>query len=389
MGSRTDRGAQADATSARRGRPRVVVAGLGDTGVLIATRLARTCDVVGVATRPALVSGQELGARLTDPAAWRASYLVHYRRFRRLDRVRTLHGRIVAADLEARTVRIALADGTETTEAYDLLVIATGASNGFWRHDRVQDLGAVEAEVAASAEPFGAATTVAIVGGGATGVSVADNLARHGRAEVHLFHSGAEPLPGYHPRARRWIVGVLERDGVHRHPDHRAALPPGFRGEHLTHEPIEWASGQPPFRADVVLWAVGGVVPHTAFLPAEVLDDAGFVRVDEHLRVPGHPEVFAVGDCAASDPHRSSARNWGWRIVVANARAVLAGRTSKLRRYEAPEYRWGSVLGLQAEGLTVVQPDGRRFRIPRRLAEPLLFRGFVDRYLYGGLRKHR
>ena len=42
-------------------RPRIVVAGLGDTGVLIATRLARTCDVVGISTRPALVSGQELG----------------------------------------------------------------------------------------------------------------------------------------------------------------------------------------------------------------------------------------------------------------------------------------------------------------------------------------
>ena len=54
-----------------------------------------------------------------------------------------------------------------------------------------------------------AAHTIAVIGGGATGVSVADNLAREGRGEVHLFHSGAEPLPGYHPRARAWIVERL------------------------------------------------------------------------------------------------------------------------------------------------------------------------------------
>ena len=47
-----------------RARPRVVVAGLGDSGLLTATHLARHVDVVGISTKPALVSGQELGLRL-------------------------------------------------------------------------------------------------------------------------------------------------------------------------------------------------------------------------------------------------------------------------------------------------------------------------------------
>lgn len=376
------------APPSRRGdRARVVVAGLGDTGVLVATRLARSCDVVGISTRPALVSGQELGNRLTDPDRWRRSYLVPYRRFRRLDRVRTLHGRITSVDLDARVVHVDQADGTRVTEPYDLLVLATGASNGFWRHDRVEDLRAIDAELAAVAAQLDQAATVAVIGGGATGVSVADNLARRGGTEVHLFHSGDQPLPGYHPKVRRWITDELGTNGVHVHPDHRAVLPDGFTGDRLTTEPVAWSTGQPPFEADLVLWAVGGVRPHTAFLPAEVLDDEGFVRVDEHLRVPGHPDVFAVGDVAASDPLRSSARNWGYRVVVANARARVQGKGRPLKRYHAPEYRWGSVLGLQDDGLVVVQPDGKRFRVPRWAAEPLLFRLFVTGYLYGGLRR--
>ncbi|CAB4667226.1 unannotated protein [freshwater metagenome] len=367
-------------------KPLVVIAGLGDVGVLVATRLSRSCEVVAISTRPALVSGQELGNRLTDPSSWRRTYLVPYLRFRRLDRVRQLQGRIISADLDGDSVEIELSNGTRIIEQYDIFIIATGASNGFWRHDRIEDIETTEAGLASVSEELKAAKTIAVVGGGTTGVSVADNLARRGGAEVHLFHSGEQPLPGYHPKARSWITRVLSTDGVVLHPGHRAITPDGFTGDRLTHEPIEWATEQEPFKADVTLWAVGGMRPHSNFLPAEVLDDSGFVNVDEYLRLPGHENVFAVGDVAASDPHRSSARNWGFRVVVANVRAALKGRT-KLKRYKAPEFRWGSILGLQPEGLTVVQPDGRRFRIPRWIAEPLLMRVFVTRYLYGGLRR--
>lgn len=41
-------------------RKRVVIAGLGDSGVLTAIHLVRHADVVGISVKPALVSGQEL-----------------------------------------------------------------------------------------------------------------------------------------------------------------------------------------------------------------------------------------------------------------------------------------------------------------------------------------
>lgn len=360
---------------------------MGDTGVLVATRLARSCDVVGISTRPALLSGQELGTRLTDPERWQRSYLVPYRRFRRLDRVRAVQGRIVSVDLDGSEVHIERADGDTSVEPYDVLVIATGASNGFWRNDRVEDLSAIDTELTAVAARLEAAATVAVVGGGATGVSVADNLARKGGTEVHLFHSGDQPLPGYHPKVREWITSRLRDDGVQVHPRHRAVVPEGFTGDRLTTDPVAWSTGQPPFQADLTLWAVGGVRPHTTFLPPEVLDDDGFVRVDEHLRVPGRRNVFAVGDVAASDPLRSSARNWGYRVVVANVRALTGTKDEELERFDAPEYRWGSVLGVQDDGFVIVQPNGRRVRVPKRVAEPLLLRVILERFLYGGLRK--
>ncbi|MFC6342565.1 pyridine nucleotide-disulfide oxidoreductase, partial [Nocardioides hankookensis] len=61
-------------------RPRLVVAGLGDSGLLTAIHLAPRLDVVGISTKPALVSGQELGTRLARPDAWARDYHVGFDR---------------------------------------------------------------------------------------------------------------------------------------------------------------------------------------------------------------------------------------------------------------------------------------------------------------------
>jgi NADH dehydrogenase FAD-containing subunit len=366
----------------------VVIAGMGDTGVLAGISLAPHAEVIGVSTRPALVSGQELGNRVADPEHWRRNFLVPLRRFRRLDGVRLLHGRITRADLERSQVHVELANGARKVVPYDHLIVATGVTNGFWRHDRVEDLDAIEAELDAVSQELAEAQRVAVVGGGPTGVSAAANLARrHPATDVHLFYAGDEPLPGYHPRARRRIVVELERAGVQLHPGHRAEVPDGFAGDRLTAGPLRWTSGQEPVDAEVVLWATGRVRPHTAFLPDEVLDEAGFVRVDEHLRVPGHANVWAVGDVAATDPARSSARNWGFLVLTRNLRATVAGRTERLRRFRAPEHRWGSILGLQDDGLLVFQPDGKAVRVPKRLVQPLLFDLYLRLVLYRGIRR--
>ena len=74
-------------------------------------------------------------------------------------------------------------------------------------------------------------------------------------------------------------------------------------------------------------------------------------------------------------------------MIVANVRALLAGKGSKLSTFKPAPYRWGSLLGLQSDGLIVVQPNGKRVRIPRPIAQRLLLGTFVQRVLYGGLRR--
>ncbi|HEY5841484.1 MAG TPA: pyridine nucleotide-disulfide oxidoreductase, partial [Mycobacterium sp.] len=127
-------------------RKRVVVAGLGDSGVLTAIRLARHAQVVGISAKPALVSGQELGVRLARPEDWARDYWVPFEKFRGLDRVRTVQATLTGVDLAARTVLGRGADGTDVAEPYDALIISTGVSNGFWRQPNLQFANEIGAE---------------------------------------------------------------------------------------------------------------------------------------------------------------------------------------------------------------------------------------------------
>src|ERR1700761_4621885 len=100
-------------------RKRVVVAGLGDAGVLAAIRLSRHADVVGISAKPALVSGQDLGVRLSRPEDWARDYWIPFDRFRRLDRVGKVQGTLTGLDLAARTVLGRRADDATIAEEYD------------------------------------------------------------------------------------------------------------------------------------------------------------------------------------------------------------------------------------------------------------------------------
>ncbi|OFB41217.1 pyridine nucleotide-disulfide oxidoreductase [Mycolicibacterium sp. (ex Dasyatis americana)] len=366
-------------------RKRVVIAGLGDTGVLTAIRLARRFDVVGISVNPGLVSGQELGTRLARPEDWARNYWIAFDRFRELDRVRTVHGTLTGADLSARTVSVRDADGTARVQPYDALVISTGVTNGFWRQAVLQSAGDVGAGLQKAHARLASARTVAVIGGGAAAVSSAANIAvRWPDIRVGLYYPGEHPLQQHHWRARKRVERRLAASGVTLYPGHRAAVPEGFDCAAITSGDVHWDSGQSPVHADAVLWAIGRVRPNTSWLPAELLDEHGFVRVTPELRVPGLDGVFAVGDVAATDPLRSSARNRADGLVARNVAAYFTG--DRMRRYRPPASRWGSVLGVQPDGLEVFAPNGFAFRFPAWSIERVLQPWIVRRGIYRGVR---
>ena len=369
-------------------KKRVVIAGFGDTGLLVAINLGEDFDIVGISPKPCLVSGQELGMRLTQPQAWKKDYLMPFSRYKKLRGVRTLQGLITAIDPDKSTVTVRLRDDSEQVEHYDALVISSGVTNGFWRNNTLEDTDAINQATDRASQQLLRAQSIAIIGGGATGASVAANLAaRCPEKSVHFFFSERQPLPGYHPKVRNSAEQHLLDAGVNLYPNHRAVIPGGFQCDRFTTEPIAFSSGQDPFNPDIALWAVGKMTPNNDFIPADMLNDDGFVKADPFLRVNGYDNVFTVGDIAASDPHRSSARNWGYRLLGHNIRAYLDANDIGMKRYAPPRYRWGSIFGVQRDGLRIFQPEGSSFRFPSWTIRTLLFPLAVRKMIYQGIHK--
>ncbi|MGX4737391.1 NAD(P)/FAD-dependent oxidoreductase [Kitasatospora griseola] len=205
-------------------------------------------------------------------------------------KVTHLATRVVELDLAGR--KVATEDGKRI--AYDTLVYALG-SRVAW-----SDVpGAAEhAYSAENAEELhrritGAPTpgTIAVVGGGATGIELATELAEaHPDWQVRLVASG--PVGGWlSQRGRAHVLSVLGRLGVRVDEAHQVTA--------VTAAGLETAAG--PVPADVVVWA-GSLEPHP--LAAEsglAVTDRGQAVVDDRLRSVSHPDVYVAGDAASVD----------------------------------------------------------------------------------------
>ena len=99
---------------------------------------------------------------------------------------------------------------------------------------------------------------------------------------------------------------------------------------------------------------------------------------------PSHLSLPSVGDIAATDPLRSSARNDGWKLVANNITAHIHG--TPLTKYSPPQYKWGSILGVwDGDGMELFLPSAwlSVVWIPQPCWEWMW--PWVQRFLWGGM----
>jgi len=224
---------------------------------------------------------------------------------------------VVSVDLNGCRVEVA---GGERID-YDYLIVAAGAQDSYFGHDdwephapglksiedaleiRRRVLSAFEqAEVTRDPDVQRSLLTFAVVGGGPTGAELAGalaELARHtltdefrridaGEARIVLVEAGERILSGYPPQLSVKAHRQLERLGV----EIRTGAP-------VTGIDAEGVSlGEEHIYCRTVLWAAGVAASGLSASLGTDLDSAGRVMVEPDLTVPGHREVFVVGDLA-------------------------------------------------------------------------------------------
>ena len=335
------------------GRHHVVVVGAGFGGLEVVKHLnGAAVDITLIDQRnhhlfqPLLyqVATASLSA---SEIAWPIRAMVHHRR-----EVFTVLGTAAGVDLDAGELE--LSDGSSIP--YDTLVLATGACHGYFGHDdwepfapglkTVEDATRLRSHILLAferaereTEPSRRASllTFAVIGAGPTGVELAGTLADLARdtlpadfraidthiTRVLLIEAGPNVLPGYDTSLSDYARRALEQLGV------EVAL--GDAVTKVTAGTVVF--GDRCVDADTIIWAAGVRASPAAAWLGVAADRNGRIVIQPDLTVPGHPEIFAVGDTVAATapdgkpvPGIAPAAKQGGRYVANVIRARLDGK---------------------------------------------------------------
>ena len=311
-------------------RHRVVIVGAGFGG-LFATRALRTAPVdITLINGTAYHLFQPLLYQVATGILSEGEIAPAIREvLKKQENVDVRLGWVEEVDVEAKTVAVS-GPGLHYTVGYDTLIVSAGASPSYFGHDefaehapslktiddalelRARIFGAFElADLQTDPEAIERYLTFVVVGAGPTGVEMAGQIAE-------LAH---RTLPGQYQHIDPHQARIVLVDGLpsvlNTFGDHLSTralrqlhllgveveLETKVVGVDATGIDVDTVRGRERIESMTKVWAAGVAAPALARQLAEAtggrLDRAGRIRVNPDGTLPGHPEIFAVGDMMA------------------------------------------------------------------------------------------
>jgi NADH:ubiquinone reductase (H+-translocating) len=369
-------------------RHRVVVIGAGFAGLSAARALAKVPVEVTVIDRRNYHLFQPLLYQVATAALSPADIATPIRSILRAQKNATvLLGRVIGIDTAARRVEL-----DDRRIAYDTLIVATGARHAYFGHDdwepvapglkKIEDATTLRRKillafelaenVADPAERRGLLNFV-VIGAGPTGVELAGALAELAKvalamdfrnidpraARMVLVEAGPRILASFPETLSAFAKTALEKLGVEVRVG-RAVTACDACGVVIGDDRIE---------ARTIIWAAGvAASPAARWLAAEK-DRAGRVIVGPDLSLPGHKEIFVLGDTAAVAG--ADGRPLPGIAPVAKQQGAYVGKLIAARlatRAEPPPFRYRHYGNLATIGRKVAVADFGRIRLGGRLA---------------------
>ncbi|MDQ8726334.1 NAD(P)/FAD-dependent oxidoreductase [Bradyrhizobium sp. LHD-71] len=297
--------------------PRVVIVGAGFGGLTLAKGLAESTYDVTVIDRHNYYLFQPLLYQVATAALSPADIAAPIRAILRGQANTT----VVLADVSGIDVVGKQVIVEDRRFPYDLLLLATGAQHAYFGHDdwaefapglktiddatylRRQILLAFErAEASSDAAERAQLLTLVIVGGGPTGVEMAGAIAELAKralaadfrnidpksTRVVLLEGGPRLLPTFHPSLSEKAQRSLEDLGVE---VRLGAMVTACSADAV-------AVGDERIETRTIMWAAGVKASPAARWLDVPTDRVGRVKVEPDLSVPGHPDIFVLGDTA-------------------------------------------------------------------------------------------
>jgi apoptosis-inducing factor 2 len=299
--------------------PAVVVIGGGYGGIAVAKALDEAADVVLVEPKDTFEHNVASLRALVDPS-W--SERIHFPYDGLLKRGRVIRDRAVQVD----SSRVGLGSGEEIVPNF--IVLATGSSYPFPGNSGTVDAHEAAARFRDGYEALSEADRVLLLGAGPVGIELAGEIAAVWPAkQVTIVDTVGDLLGGrFKPELRRELHRQLKQHGV------KLVLgsplrelpptPPGVLGTFTL-------STKAGTEITTDLWfRCYGLTPQSDYLAGDLAaarTQDGFIEVTPTLQLPGHPNVFALGDVSTLTPKMAGRAGRQAQLVADNIRALIDG----------------------------------------------------------------
>ena len=306
-------------------QPRITIVGAGFGGLAAAKALKNTPSEIALIDRTNHHLFQPLLYQVATAALTPSQIATPSRSILRKQKNTTvILGEVTGVDKDQKCVLVSDADRQNVPVAYDYLILATGATHSYFGHNEfeafapgLKSLADAEAARNKILQTFELAEaeedpsrhqdllTFILVGAGPTGVEMAGALAvlvqttlksdfrriDPASARIVLVDMAPRVLPPFSEDLSKAAKQRLEKLGVE--------VRLGHSVDQIDADGIVVAGER--FASKTVIWTAG-VAPSPAgkWLQVET-DRAGRVRIQQDLTVPGHSEIFVIGDTASLD----------------------------------------------------------------------------------------
>lgn len=264
--------------------------------------------------------------------------------------------------------------GSSKTLPYDYVVIASGStSNATTGTDSFQipfkqsGTGKIEAELKTAQEAIKSAKGVIIGGAGALGVEFAGEIAEaYPGTEVTLLTNADNVLPGLREATRRNAAKILKKKGVKILADKTVTAASKDAAGKWN---VVTADGQ-TLTADFYANTTG-VLPNNEFIPASLLNQQGWVEVDNHFVSKADSSVYAVGDITHYSARLLSRVEGQVHVLISNLKADITGKGKRAEYKSDPSLMvvmpigkstgTGQIKGFTLPGLMVSLVKGKDY----------------------------